>query len=458
MKKCGGILVFFLFVFLSVGVFAQDASTNVADDFFEGDLDSLFEDIPEEPANDTSAQGEKNENPPPVNTDPSAIASALRKIGFSLDAGFNFAAGYLPGWKIAPWYWENDDDSELDHAMLAKMESSIALDFQVSDVFRVRQAFSVAIPNLALSIPEFFFDYNLFNLVFFRAGKYVINWGISPNFPFANLPSRIPSIPDDGNTPGTNENYSGDVYLIRADIPVGIGGFQLAAMTRSSALDNFLNNNEEIKTDLGRVGKIFFGLKYNVAIPIVDIDTGFVYNSKLDSKAFLALKTTLFDEMELYAEGLLSYNFDSFDNFAGAVSVGIMQDFFDDQLSVNAELYYNGEKNASYIPNKSFLGGTDPVAFIQGFNTALNIRYKPFWLKKTEFLLKYLHGFDENTVQLVPGFRLTPLSNVNLYVAVPMSLGDKDGYYYINNVDEKNRPFSVIVMLTFGGSYRYSNH
>jgi hypothetical protein len=458
-KKYGGLIIVLAFLFICGGIFAQD--TNAGDDFFEGDIDSLFGDVSEDEEESGSLQSEPENPPSAENTPPSpapvALPIVLKKIGYSIDASFNFAGGYIPGWKVAPWHWQNEADENVDQALVAKMESTVALDFQVSDVFRVRQAFSIAIPNLAITIPEFFFDYSLMNRVFFRVGKFAINWGISPNFPYANLPSRIPTMSDDTTTKDKNERFNGDIYLIRADIPVGVGGLQLAAMTRSSALNDLFNNNEEITSDLGRVGKIFFGLKYNVAVPIVDIDVGLLYNKKLNTRAFLSLKTTLFDRLELYSEGLLSYNLDTDDNFAASASIGMMQDFFDNQLSVNAELYYNGEEEASYVQSQSFLTMSETVGFIDGLNAALNIRYKPVWLPKTELFFKYLHGFSENTAQLVPGFRLTPLSNLNLYVAVPMALGSKDGLYYRDNLDEKNRPFSVNIMLTFSGSYRYTN-
>jgi hypothetical protein len=435
LRNFSGILVFLAFVLVCGGIFAQDSASRADDTFFDGDLDSLFGELSD--AEDIFA-GETEEfsdtEIPPSNNDTSAIdtssilGSALRKVGFTLDAGFNAAAGYAPGWNTAPWYW-NEAGEGFDNLLLAKMESSLALDIQLSDVLRVKQTFALTIPGLALTIPEFFFDYNLLDVVFFRAGKYVLNWGISPNFPYTNLPSRSPD--------------SGDLYLARADIPVGIGGFQVAAMTRSVnalALD-----------------KISFGLKYNIAVPVVDIDTGFLYNTTLDSKAFISLKTTLFDQLELYSEALVSYNFNTFNNFATSGSIGFVQEFFNRQLMINAEFYYNGETNASYVQSESFLVDAGSSAFIYGFNTALNIRYKPSWLRNTELFLNYLHGFNENTVQLVPGFRITPFSNFSLNMAIPMALGSKNGYYYTNNVDEHDRPFAIILMLTFSGSYRYSN-
>ncbi len=464
MKKHISVAVFL--IFLSVCVAAQDSAAGTADDFFDGDIDSLFEDVPESDPIDNPPPPVNNA-PPPSNNAPSVLASALKKIGFTLDARFNFAAGYAPGWIKAPWYWDEERDpvtyrydDEVDNFFMAKMESKIALDIQISDVFRVRQTLALAIPSLAITIPEFFFDYNLLNIVFFRAGKYSFNWGISPNFPYANLPSRIP------NSREKEVDLYGDLYILRADIPIGVGGFQLALMTRSSILGSnghidtpeHPNLNNIDKERITIADKVFWGAKFNLAVPYFDFDMGLLYNTKQDSRAFLALKTTLFNQLELYAEGLLSFNSGTSDRFGGSASIGFMQEFFNRQLSVNAELFYNGEEKATYTPASSFFGKDDAIPLISGLNTALNIRYKPSWFKKTEFFLNYLHGFNENTVQLVPGFRITPLSNLNLYVAVPMALGSEKGQYYNYNVDEKNRPFSIILMVTFSGNYRYSNN
>jgi hypothetical protein len=450
MKKHSGIILLILFAFFASAVFAQDSdSWGASDDFFEGDIDSLFDDIPEE-TEETSPPNTEIIPPPPSSTS-TVLESAIRKTGFTLDASFNFAAGYSPGWELAPWHWETEKDERLDNLLLAKMGSTLSLDIQVSDALRAKQSFTFDIPSLQLKISEFFFDYNVSDTVFFRAGKYAFNWGISPNFAYTNLPARIPNSGD----------FSGDLYLVRADIPIGIGGFQTAVMARSSVLGNGKIDSEDAADTEDPVNSIanmfFFGLKYNVAIPLVDVDVGFLYNRKLNTRAFLSLKTTLFDQLELYSEGLLSYNLDTKSDFAASGNIGFIQEFFDSRLTVNAELFYNGEKDAFYVQDESFLTTADTVAFMQGFNTALNIRYKPSWLPKTELLLQYLHGFSENTVQLVPGFRITPLSNMNLYVAVPMALGSKEGTYYKDNIDEKNRPFSIVVMLTFSGSYRYSN-
>ena len=69
-----------------------------------------------------------------------------------------------------------------------------------------------------------------------------------------------------------------------------------------------------------------------------------------------------------------------------------------------------------------------------------------------------LYNYDEKTAQLVPGMRLNPVSNLSIYLGVPMVLGSREGPYYTQNADEKNRPFSIVLAVSFDGSFRLSHY
>jgi hypothetical protein len=64
----------------------------------------------------------------------------------------------------------------------------------------------------------------------------------------------------------------------------------------------------------------------------------------------------------------------------------------------------------------------------------------------------------ENSIQFVPGFKFTPLSHIEVYFAVPMALGNKEGYYYKYNADLLNRPFSITMLVTLTGSVYASKY
>jgi hypothetical protein len=68
----------------------------------------------------------------------------------------------------------------------------------------------------------------------------------------------------------------------------------------------------------------------------------------------------------------------------------------------------------------------------------------------------------ENSVQIVPGFRLTPWRNIDFYFSVPMGLGNRDGYYYNNTINESDKkkplPFAVIFSVRVGGGVSFGHY
>jgi len=52
--------------------------------------------------------------------------------------------------------------------------------------------------------------------------------------------------------------------------------------------------------------------------------------------------------------------------------------------------------------------------------------------------------------------------HIDFYFAAPLSLGSKDGYYYINTVNVDNRyrplPFSIILLVRIGGSVQFARY
>jgi hypothetical protein len=56
------------------------------------------------------------------------------------------------------------------------------------------------------------------------------------------------------------------------------------------------------------------------------------------------------------------------------------------------------------------------------------------------------------------GLRITPLPNINVYLASQFSMGD--GYYYDEAKDffDEPRPFTVMLIVSFNGSVRVSQY
>ncbi|MDR0707819.1 MAG: hypothetical protein LBF60_08085 [Treponema sp.] len=457
----------------------------------------------------------------PPAAQPASVISNLKKKGFSLNASYSFTGGFFPGWDEAPWYWDEYPYYKETSLPAVLMTSSLGLNYQISDTLGVRSTFSFSFPKFAIAVETFYLDYSINNKVFLRAGKFTYNWGISRDFVFANLLALVPSASQRGNATGNtkyyNENvyyegndeegeknipagwypkkvarytpYSGknDAYTARLSIPIGIGGLEFVAIARD---DFFVETN--IQKDL-----IYWGGKYNLAFKKVDINTGFMYSEIMPLHIALSVKTTILNT-EIYSEGIAAIGSGEliegelikvgskgeklaekdqwapstrerkWDALAFSGSVGVARDFFSKKLTVGAEYFYNGESDLQWMTEADIEKGlTSKVReLIQGNNLALNLSFKPGW-RDLRFAVKFLYGIDYNTMTLVPGIRVVPFPNMAVSLGVLMALGnradkgyedDHAGYYYRHNTDEKDRPFSVALTVTFSGSHRWDNY
>jgi hypothetical protein len=348
-------------------------------------------------------------------------------------ADYNFMAGFSPGWAQAPWF---DEGREFSYVLGAKMDAVLSLDFRLSESLRVWNSFSFSVPEEnVFSIKEFYFDYNMNRLFYLRAGLFTIAWGISPNFPFTNLPARIPG-----------KNSVGDSYIGKLDIPIGIGGLQLIGMTRQGFMDD---------ASAPKFDEIAYGFKYNLAFSGADIDAGLFYYAEMPLRFFASLKTTVVNT-ELYIEGLAAVSHDTWDDVRFSGSTGFIQDFFRGKLTVNGEFFYNGERGTEWwYQGKSEVNNEESSPLFGGFNTALGLIFRPGIIGMRIFC-KALYAVEENSAQLIPGISIKPGDLVTVTLTVPMALGSRRGYYY-NNVDmaDTPRPFNIALLVSFQGSFRY---
>ncbi|MDR2768483.1 MAG: hypothetical protein LBB82_09200 [Treponema sp.] len=369
------------------------------------------------------------------------LLSGLKLRGLAMDASFRFLGGWMPGWSEAPWY-RDEYETEFTNLVGAEMQAMLGLDFQFSDSLRVKSSFSYRLPNFSFVLDEFFFDYNLVSRAFFRVGKYNHSWGISPNFPFTNLLARVPY-----GSPG------GELYLARVDVPFGIGGFQFLGLTRTG----FLRNADRLT-----VREIAGGGKYNLAFRYADIDLGGLYFYEMPLRFFTSVKATIVNT-EVYAEGMYAMDLETPDGVESekektfSWNAGLIQGFFNDKLTVNGEVFYNGEKNSFYYQEESEIKRAQTSPFIQGFNLALNFMYRFNW-NHFRLFAQGLYSLKEKSAQVVPGLSFVPYKDVTVTLAVPMALGKRDGTYYRSNTDRENRPFSVMLGVRITGSYSLAKY
>ena len=404
-----------------------------AQESLDWDIDSVFDAIPAEPAVEEPGSAEPADNE--TGAEEFSAAALVKQRGFTFDAAYDIYAGIAPGWDETPWI--AGVDREFSKVPGAKMRASFALDARISEVFRVKSGVYFEIPNYRFRLDEFFFDYSVFDTVFFRAGKYSLSWGISPNYGFTNLLARLPA-----------GSSGGEPYIAKAEIPVGIGGIQLLAQTRT----DMLHGIQPGYRDVGMGGK------YNLALRWADIDMGAFYQDGMPLRGFLSIKTTA-GNTELYHEWLAAVDVKHIAAPAnGAANIGFVHNFFDRTFTVNGELFLNAEKGSFWYRPETSVRDPGTVPFVEGLNAALNLIYRPGLKGNPRLFVQTLYAPLENSAQLVPGFRLSPLPHLEFSAAVPMALGSRDGHYYSNTADLNNRPFSIVLLLSLSGSTRYAHN
>jgi hypothetical protein len=359
------------------------------------------------------------------------LGGTVKQSRVTLAAEYNFFGGFSPGWTEPPWY----SDGKFNYILGAKMEALLSLDFQITEHLRVWNAFYFSIPDSSVfSIKEFYFDYDISSVFFLRAGQYEINWGISTNYPYTNLPARIPA-----------ESARGNSYIAKADLPIGIGGLQFLIMTRQG----FMEDQASPKID-----EFAYGAKYNLALQRADIDMGFFYFWNMPMRFFTSLKTTIGDT-ELYAEALAAAPYKAPEELSFSGSAGFLRDFFGSKITLNGEIFYNGEKGLMwYWRAKADIRDAEASPFIEGWNAAANVIIRPGVLGMRIFC-RCLYALDANSVQLAPGISLKPGNLLTFSLTVPMVLGSRESGYYRHNMDTENRPFSIVLAASLSGSFNH---
>jgi len=443
-------------LFFVMPIASQEEITK-EEDSLDWDIDTIFDQL----AQDISVSETKKEEKKPTPA-PSPTISQMKRRGLTVEAAYRFLGGAIPGWNQTPW--DFDEGKEYSTNPSINMKATFSMDAQISEVFRAKSVIYYTIPaatgsDFRFELGDFYFDYALYDAVFIRAGKFYLNWGISRNYSFTNLLSRIPPGPYRPVNPTSTAanpariNYNRDPYIFKADIPIGIGGLQLLSLTRIN-----LFNPGNTPTTTGwtpRREDFAFGGKYNLAHRLFDVDTGIFYQEKMDTRGFVSIKTTLWD-IEFYNEWLGAIDIEKWNNFNGAVNLGFARDFyiFNRRLTVGGEVFYNAENNAIWYSPETDLKGSDVYRFLEGYNLAFNLLYRIGGKGNPRLFVQTLYSVDQNSARLTPGFRLTPWPNIDVYLAVPMSLGSKDGYYYLHNEDPRNRPFSIAMLVTVRGSVK----
>ena len=426
---------FFIILFISAGITlnAQQQAESI---------NSLFEN-----AKDIEANSEQKDS---TSNDKNIPEKLIKKENFSLGMNVNLTFGYSPGWKYFPWEAEDIGYSNFEDSSLMAMSSKITMDAQFAENFRFFQSYTVSYPEFNPKVSEIFADYNINNLVYLRIGRQNLTWGISRYYPFTNLPARLPDNFGINNSDSIDDN---DSFAIKMDIPIGIGGFQGLLYTRNGYFSN---------QDYPALDEIAYGAYYNLASKQADTTIGVFYQKDLNIRGFTSISTTLFDKLELYTEGLISYDQENndklplpFDALDGAVpkddpdrldfgaNIGFLIGFLSDKLQLSGEYYYNGEET-----ELDPLGAQFPLFWGHNISGGITLKLNKNRIKSYS-LFKY--NFNENSGIFIPSLSMEVFQNMKLNIAVPVIFGAKNAGYFQNNPDPYNRQFSLILTIQING-------
>jgi len=407
------------------------------------DIDTIFDDIsPGSPLETTPVytpdDSQGNAESPSENQE---RPNLVRRQGVSFDGSYEFNMGFTPGWKVAPWYYPEDfsaEDRGFTWSPGAKMKVKFDVDAQISEIFRVMSSIYFEIPGLNLSLGDFFFDYSLYDRVFFRGGKFNQSWGVSPNFAFTNLLARVP-----------DESYNRDPFILKFDVPLGIGGIQFLILSRV----DIMGGETPGYRDVG------YGAKFNLAFRWIDIDLGSFYQERMPLRGFLSFKTTI-GNTEWYNEWLGAVDVYNRADISGGVNLGFFRDFFRNRFTVNGEVFYNSERNTLLYRPETSLTDSETYLFVDGLNIAMNMIWRLGGKGNPRLFFQTLYAPMQDSAQLVPGFKLNPWSHIEFYFGVPMGVGSKYGYYYTHTADPiiPHRPFSIIALVTLRGNVKIGQY
>ncbi len=230
---------YFIILFFILGsvIFAQEETA---------DIDSLFNN-PEDIVNESTEE------------EIDVIQDLIEKENFQFSTNVNIFMGYSPGWEYLPWIQDNNEDPVFTDSALMGMSSKMTFDAQIGDNFRFLQSYTVAYPDYEPGVSEFFADFDLDDMVYFRIGRQNLTWGISRYYPFTNLPARIP---DNFGINNSNSLDDNDSFAVKMDIPIGIGGAQGLI---------YMRNGFFYDPTYPSMNEIGWGSYYNLALKQADI-------------------------------------------------------------------------------------------------------------------------------------------------------------------------------------------
>ena len=416
-------------------VLSSAAWSQVPDDPAEYiDVDSLFE------APDDDAQNGSGSADGPSGT---VLDDVLEREPFELGANIRLALGYSPGLTELPWLSE----PRFHGVPVLDLGIKLSARYTFSRALTVRQRLEVSYPDYQLDVTELAVDYSFKDQLFLSAGLQRLSWGRSPNYPFADLTNRRAD-----KSTGVDES-SGKIML-RATLPLGIGGLQAVAISKDDYVaDPAMPTAEELG----------YGLLADIAADRIDLDLGVYYQRDLNTRAFAAANTTLSQSVEVYVEGLVAVDWQNIyattveqpvvelrpgatkrDNPIDlSAAVGVVITLFSSTTDLNLEYFFNGEESENTVADARW-----PLFY--GHNVAVNI-LADIPDTPVRLQVKAEHNFFHRSGIVAPAIILETGPNVNLSIGLVGVYGP-DGEAYVEfNPDPEGRALYMVASLVFSG-------
>ncbi len=371
-------------------------------------------------------------------TDDDEETSAIDKIlsdqpRFTLNANFQIFAGYSPG--IENLWPDAGEQIKYSDTFLLGLTSLFTLNFRISNDFRVLQKISISYPNFIPEVTEFFADYTAGDFLFLRTGIQKIKWGESRIYPFTNLPGRLP------------DGFKGDdkAIAVKASFPYGIGGTDILLLTRKGLWG---------ASKLPELDSLGLGLKTNFILKSADLNLGAYYNYRMNIRAFSSLKTTIFDNTELYIEGLVSVNPDLETYYPGngvvdnpvdfSGDIGIFTSFTGSKIDLGLEYFFNGEETELKTADEQF-------PLIKGNNLALSVSFLTGKGNAVRLFSNGMYNIESASALIASGITWDISKEFVLSWVFSFILGDSDKGYFLENPDPLQREFFSAFRLIFHG-------
>ena len=186
--------------------------------------------------------------------------------------------------------------------------------------------------------------------------------------------------------------------------------------------------------------------------PYFDFTAGSFYHSRLNWRSFASASTTLFGSLEVYGEGVVSYNLNHTSTveepeaLTFGANAGFLLGLWDQRIQFSGEYYYTTE----YI-DLTVKGNDYPL--IRGHNIASGIAYYSK-NRKVRLYSQVQYNVSENSGLFIPVATFDAFPFVTISAATPVVFGDSDGTYIAENPSEnEDRAVSVIIAILLRASF-----